>query len=96
MALIDHAIVEREGFKVPLLGIPPDAVLQECELCHNEYSLRDVEMTDSGQILCKKCRAAAMPNASNSATGVRGASPATAERQAPTAVGSGDWLGGIS
>ena len=62
MALKDHAIVEREGFKVPLLGIPPDAVLQECELCHNEYSLRDVEMTDSGQILCKKCRSAAMPN----------------------------------
>jgi len=62
MALKDHAIVEREGFKVPLLGIPPDAVLQECELCHNEYSLRDVEITDSGQILCKKCRAAAMPN----------------------------------
>jgi len=49
--------------KVPLLGIPPDAALQECELCHNEYSLRDVEMTDSGQILCKKCRAAATPNA---------------------------------
>ena len=62
MPLKDHAIVEREGFKVPLLGIPPDAVLQECELCHNEYSLCDVEMTDSGQILCKKCRAAAMPN----------------------------------
>ena len=39
-----------------------DAVLQECELCHNEYSLRDVEMTDSGQILCKKCRAAAQHN----------------------------------
>ena len=62
MAIKDHAIVEREGFKVPLLGIPPDAVLQECDLCHNEYSLRDVEMTDSGQILCKKCRAAARPN----------------------------------
>jgi hypothetical protein len=62
MALKDHAIVEREGFKVPLLGIPPDAVLQECELCHNEFPLRDVEMTDFGQILCAKCRSAAMPN----------------------------------
>ena len=62
MASKDHALVEREGFKVPLLGIPPDAVLQECELCHNEYPLRDVEMSDSGQILCNKCRAAAMPN----------------------------------
>ena len=69
MDLKDHAIVEREGFKVPLLGIPPDAVLQDCELCHNEYSLRDVEMTDSGQILCKKCRAAAKPNAPLQASG---------------------------
>ena len=43
---------------------PPN--LQECELCHNEYSLLDVEMTDSGQILCKKCRAAATPNVKSS------------------------------
>lgn len=61
MALEDHAKVERDGFKVPLLGIPPDAVLQECELCHNEYPLRDVEMTATGQVLCVKCRSE-MPN----------------------------------
>jgi len=24
--LLDHAIVEREGFKVPLIGIPPSAM----------------------------------------------------------------------
>lgn len=63
MALEDHANVERDGFKVPLLGIPPEAALQECELCYNEYPLRDVEMTDSGQILCRKCRS----NTSNAA-----------------------------
>ena len=57
MALKNHALVEREGFKVPLIGISPDAVLQECELCHNEYPMRDVEITGCGQILCKKCRA---------------------------------------
>ena len=56
MALMDHAIVERSGFKVPLLGIPPDACLQECELCHYEFPMKDVEMSDGGQILCKKCR----------------------------------------
>lgn len=61
MALEDHAKVERDGFKVPLLGIPPEAVLQECELCHNEYPLRDVEMTITGQVLCTKCRVE-MPN----------------------------------
>ena len=39
-----------------------DPYLQECELCHDKFPIRDVEMTDSGQILCKKCRMAAMPN----------------------------------
>lgn len=29
--------------------------LQECEMCHSEYSVFDVEITISGQILCKKC-----------------------------------------
>ena len=57
--LTDHAIVEREGFKVPLLGIPPDAVLQECDVCHDEFALRDVEMNDAGKCVCKKCITAA-------------------------------------
>ena len=39
-----------------LESLVPDAVLQECELCHNEYPIRDVEMTICGQILCVKCR----------------------------------------
>ena len=52
----DHAIVEREGFKVPLIGIHPDSVLQECHCCHNEFALRDVEMSDDGECYCKKCR----------------------------------------
>lgn len=56
MALEDHAKVERDGFKVPLLGIPPNAGMQECESCQAEYPLRDVEMTATGQALCTKCR----------------------------------------
>jgi hypothetical protein len=55
--LEDHAQVEREGFKVPPIGIPPDAVLQECDLCHASFPLREVEMNDAGQMLCKRCRA---------------------------------------
>lgn len=56
MPIDDHALVEREGFKVPLIGIPPDAVLQECELCHEEKPLRDIELSEAGQMLCGKCR----------------------------------------
>jgi hypothetical protein len=50
-----NAMVERDGFKVPLLGIPVTAVLQECDCCHNEFALRDVELVGP-QVLCRKCR----------------------------------------
>lgn len=53
----DHAIVEREGFKVPLIGVPPSAVLQECDSCHDEFPMRKVEMdVNSGNFYCQKCR----------------------------------------
>ena len=55
--LTDHALVEREGFMVPLIGVAPEAVLQECELCHHEFGLREIEMSEAGQMLCAKCRA---------------------------------------
>jgi formylmethanofuran dehydrogenase subunit E len=50
-----HATIEKDGYKVPLIGIPPDAVLQECDLCHDLFPLREVEVTDAG-VLCEKCR----------------------------------------
>ncbi len=53
----DHAIVEREGFKVPLIGIPKAAMLEECDLCHQTFPLREMEIQPSGQELCPKCRA---------------------------------------
>lgn len=52
----DHAQVERDGFKVPLIGIAPEAVLQECELCHEQKPIREIELAESGQMLCEKCR----------------------------------------
>lgn len=48
--------MEREGFKVPLIGVPPSAMLQECELCHDEKPLGEIELSESGQMLCLKCR----------------------------------------
>ncbi len=56
MPIKDHAVVEREGFQVPLIGVAPDAVLQECDLCHQEKPLREIELSESGQLLCRKCR----------------------------------------
>lgn len=54
--LEDHAIIPRGEYRVPLLGIPPDARLQECDLCHDNFSLREIELTETGQILCRECR----------------------------------------
>ena len=51
-------MVSRDGFKVPLLGIPPAAGLQECDSCHDEFGLGDVELTPvCNQFLCRKCQA---------------------------------------
>lgn len=49
------ATVKREGFEIPLIGIPKAAVLEECELCHDEFPLGEVEFNGI-QMLCVKCR----------------------------------------
>lgn len=49
-----HATVVKDGYEVPPIGIPPNAVLEHCDLCGNEYGM--AELTWSGtQMLCKKC-----------------------------------------
>ena len=49
-----HAMVQREGFMVPLIGIPPDAVLEECDCCHELLGLEALTWTGK-QMLCAKC-----------------------------------------
>ena len=50
-----HATVQRDGFTVPLIGIAPDAVLQECDCCGDIFPMREVEWSGK-QMLCAKCR----------------------------------------
>lgn len=50
-----HATINRDGFEVPLIGVPPGAVMEECDLCHEEHPLRDLTWTGT-QMLCEKCR----------------------------------------
>ena len=49
-----HAMVQREGYTVPLIGIPPDAVLEECDCCHELLGLAKLTWTGK-QMLCAKC-----------------------------------------
>ena len=50
-----HATVRVSGYEVPMVGVPPSAMLQECCLCHDLFPLGDVEW-DGRQALCRKCR----------------------------------------
>ena len=49
-----HAMVVRDGFKVPLIGIPEEAVLEECDCCHETISMTQSHWTGT-QMLCAKC-----------------------------------------
>jgi hypothetical protein len=52
--IADHAIVEREGFKVPLIGVPADAVLETCDCCGDIIGLTDAVVGDGG-VYCRRC-----------------------------------------
>jgi hypothetical protein len=52
----DHATIKVGGYSIPLIGIPTDACLQECDLCHDEFGLLQVEWSGV-QMLCHRCRA---------------------------------------
>ncbi len=49
-----HAQVQIGEFKVPLIGIPPSAVLESCDCCHDDIGLSEAVFTGS-QVLCPKC-----------------------------------------
>lgn len=51
-----HATVNLGGMEIPLIGIPPEATLDECDLCHEWWPLHALEISETGQILCRKCR----------------------------------------
>lgn len=51
-----YATALRDGFTVPLIGIPAEAGAQKCDGCQVEFGMREVEMSESGKMLCAKCR----------------------------------------
>lgn len=48
------ATINVSGHSVPLIGVPADAVLEECDLCHDTIPMREAVVTGTG-VLCKKC-----------------------------------------
>lgn len=59
-----HASVRVAGYVIPLIGIPRDATMNECDLCHDVFHIQDLKVNESGnQVLCKKCRSNINPKA---------------------------------
>jgi len=44
----------RDGFKVPMIGIPEISILETCDLCGVEHDLQHIRFTGR-QMLCDKC-----------------------------------------
>lgn len=55
-----YATVIRDGYEVPLIGIPPEAVLDECDCCGDTIGISKAVFTGN-QILCPKCAADQSP-----------------------------------
>ncbi len=49
------ATVVRDGFTVPLIGIPRSSVLEECDYCGETIGLSQATIQDN-QVLCAKCK----------------------------------------
>jgi len=49
-----HAMVVRDGYEVPLIGIPPSAVMETCERCGVEIGLSK-SVFDGREVLCPDC-----------------------------------------
>lgn len=52
---MSDAWIQYGKFKVPLLGIPESAVLDDCDLCHDTWPIRELHWVGP-KLLCRKCR----------------------------------------
>lgn len=50
----NHATVMRDGYEVPLIGIPATATEEKCDCCGDIVHLKDAVVTNDG-VLCPKC-----------------------------------------
>ena len=51
----NHATVQRDGYTVPLIGVPPEATTDHCDLCGDVFGLSQLELCGK-QLLCERCR----------------------------------------
>jgi len=51
----EHAMVNRDGYKVPLIGIPPEAVEEVCDCCGQTIQITDTAYVN-GMMICIQCQ----------------------------------------
>ena len=54
MSTPKHATVIRDGYEVPLIGVPESSVLETCQCCGEVIGLLQTVLTGT-QALCWKC-----------------------------------------
>jgi hypothetical protein len=52
---VKHAIIKLGDYTIPLIGVDQNATLEQCDLCHDIFSIQAVCLTGT-QILCAKCQ----------------------------------------
>jgi hypothetical protein len=50
-----HAEVHIGDYKIPLIGISPDATLEQCVVCKKNFNLRQIILDWNGEPHCKQC-----------------------------------------
>lgn len=51
----DHAKVIRDGYEVPLIGIPPEATEDKCDQCKQIFPIKNLHLGAKQEMLCSKC-----------------------------------------
>jgi hypothetical protein len=51
---MNHARIRISGFDIPLIGIPAEDVLIECELCHDGHDVFQMRVTAESKCYCNR------------------------------------------
>lgn len=50
-----HATIKLGDYDIPLIGVSGGATLEECDCCHDIFSIQVIELCWT-QFLCPKCK----------------------------------------
>lgn len=54
LSMSKHATVKVDGYTIPLIGIPPSATEDWCDVCGKKLHLSEVNITEDGRMVCQE------------------------------------------